>query len=175
MLNVRKLANIVEELLEIDPYIPIKIRWGKWNEILDPTIYWRTGDFKKSLIEIGISSESGLIRTVTVVHSDKIISDSTGINWPDIVQEGTPIFKVSNWPENGRLDENGAFEIWLSKTEVNLVLSKNTIVKKVISGRVCFGLDSCSNVCLVSVCTLSDEEEMQVKDTLEYMIRQNQI
>ncbi len=83
MLNVTKVSNSVSEKIEVDQYIPIKIVWGKWNIFSEETLYWRTGDFKKSLIEIGIASRSGVIRSLTVVHSDKINYNKDKINWPE--------------------------------------------------------------------------------------------
>lgn len=49
----RQSANI-----EYDIYTPINIEFGTWNISKEPTIYWRTGDFKKSLIEIGLGKYS---------------------------------------------------------------------------------------------------------------------
>jgi hypothetical protein len=175
MLNVFELSDKVFEKIEIDPYIPIKIKWGDWDILVEETIYWRTGDFKKSLIEIGIASKSGLLRSLTVVHSDKIYFKEKSMNLTDAIEEGIPKFIISDWPECGRKDECGLFEIYYQEDEVNLILSTNKVSKKVVSGKVSFGLDDISNVCIVSINELSSEEKIQIKDTLEYIKSQNKM
>lgn len=175
MLNISKLNDRIPEIIEADPYIPIKIKWGKWNELEESTVYWRTGDFKKSLIEIGIASESGLIRSITVVTADKIFFDIKKFILSENLKNATPSFSIGYWKQNRRLDENGLLEIHYNDNEINIVLSTNTITQTIVSGKVCFGLDSSSNLCVISVLQPSQEEMLQIKDTLEYMNSQNNI
>ena len=173
MLNVVKVNSAIAEKIELDPYVPVKIRWGQWNLIAEPTIYWRTGDFKNYLVEIGIASKSGIIRSFTVVHTKDILLDATQVAWPKSIEEGTPEFNIREWSESGRRDEKGIAKIHFNGSELSMILSKNTITKKVISGRVCFGLDNESNLCVISVFGLFEEEKAQILDTLKYMSSQN--
>ncbi|GFZ32148.1 hypothetical protein CSC2_26740 [Clostridium zeae] len=175
MLNVVKMNSTIAEKIEIDPYVPVKIRWGQWNLVKEPTIYWRTGDFKNSLIEIGIASKSGVIRSFTIVHSKDIFLDSTHIEFTKSYVEGTPMFDLSNWPESGRLDESGIVEIHYNEGELTVILSKNTVTTKIVSGRIYFGLDTNSNVCAIGICEFSDMEKVQISDTLKYMKDQNKV
>ena len=62
MLKVLRLDKVIQERIFIDQYKPIKIKLGSWSIINEKIIYWRIGDFKKSLAEVGIASKSGLIR-----------------------------------------------------------------------------------------------------------------
>ena len=62
MLKLRKVEEPMKHLIEFDIYVPIKIRVGHWDMSKDHTLYWRTGDFEKSLIEIGLGSETGILR-----------------------------------------------------------------------------------------------------------------
>ncbi|MES9717656.1 hypothetical protein [Bacillus safensis] len=55
MLKVTEYKDSQSINIEYDLYTPINIEFGSWNISKEPTIYWRTGDFKKSLIEIGIA------------------------------------------------------------------------------------------------------------------------
>jgi hypothetical protein len=173
MLNVSKLNDIIPEVIEADPYIPIKIKWGKWNELEESTVYWRTGDFKKSLFEIGIASETGLIRSITVVTADKIFFDTKKFILSENTKDATPSFNIDYWKQNGRLDEDGLLEIHCNDGGINIVLSTNTIANTIVSGKVSFGLDSNSNLCTIGVIQPSQEEMLQIKDTLEYMSSQN--
>jgi hypothetical protein len=170
MLNIINLVSTLDESLEIDPYIPVKIRWGQWNLIDEPTIYWRVGDFKNSLVEIGVSSNSGLIRSFTFVCSKDIFLTNAQVLWPKSYDEGTPMFDISEWPENGRLDEQGLAEIYFNGDDLSVLFSHSLIIKKTtVSGRVCFGFNNDNNLCAIKIFDLTEEEKEQIKDTLNYM------
>lgn len=173
MLNIVNLKSTITEKIEVDPYVPVKIRWGQWDLTLEPTIYWRTGDFKNSLVEIGIASKSGIIRSFTVVYTKDIFLGGTQVQWSKSDEEGTPVFNISEWTESGRLDENGLAEIHYNGSELSVLLSRNTITRRVVSGRVCFDLDNTANLCAITVFSLSEDEKIQISDTLEYMCSQN--
>lgn len=172
MLYITRLASVINEKLEIDPYIPLKIQWGQWKLAEEPTIYWRTGDFKSSLIEIGIAANSGLIRSFTFVHSKDISFTDLQTEWPKLYIEGTPIFDISKWPDSGRLDEQGLARICLYEENISVFFSQSIIVKKICSGRICFGINNDNNLCAIKVHDLTEEEKSQIKDTLNYMSNQ---
>ena len=65
MLKVFKHEETKKENIEFDIYTPINIEFGVWNISKEPTIYWRTGDFNGSLIEIGIGQYKKDIRSIT--------------------------------------------------------------------------------------------------------------
>lgn len=56
--------------IEFDVYTPINIEFGNISE--DKTVYWRTGDFKKSLIEIGFAQKTGEIRSITLTLCENV-------------------------------------------------------------------------------------------------------
>src|SRR5699024_12551131 len=58
--------------IEYDVYTPINIEFGTWNKSKEPTLYWRTGDFKKSLIEIVLGKSTGSIRSITLTLSESV-------------------------------------------------------------------------------------------------------
>ena len=72
MLRVIDKGAVQNISIEYDLYIPINIKFGIWNVLLEPTIYWRTGDLKKSLIEIGFGKIKNEIRSITLVICDKV-------------------------------------------------------------------------------------------------------
>lgn len=174
MLKVVQLSQTISENIETDEYIPLKVRWGNCNIAGEPTIYWRTGDLKKSLLEIGIASKTGLIRSLTIVLSDMIFLNGTRFDRQVPIENGTPTFNVNQWLNTNKVDDPGLFEIHYCDSEVNLILSRNEIMKKVVSGRICFGLDCNSSVCLINISRLTEDESIQIKDTLTFMTSQNQ-
>src|SRR5699024_467101 len=58
--------------IEYDVYTPINIEFGTWNISKEPTLYWRTGNIKKSLIEIGLGKYTGSIRSITLTLSEDV-------------------------------------------------------------------------------------------------------
>ncbi|MBW3701945.1 MULTISPECIES: hypothetical protein [Bacillus] len=54
MLRVTEYKDSQPINIENDLYTPINIEFGNWNISKEPTIYWKTEDFKKFLIKIGI-------------------------------------------------------------------------------------------------------------------------
>lgn len=54
MLRVTKYKDSQPINIENDLYTPINIEFGSWNISKEPTIYWKTEDFKKFPIKIGI-------------------------------------------------------------------------------------------------------------------------
>jgi len=81
-------------------------------------------------VEIGIASNSGLIRSFTFVHSRDIFLTDTQVDWPKLHDEGTPEFDINEWPESGRLDEHGLAEIYFNGDELSVYFSRNVIAKK---------------------------------------------
>ena len=171
MLKVVKINPVIKEKIEVDQYIPIKIRWSEFDSNNKKIIYWRTGDIKKSMLEFGISAISGEIRSLTIVFADKIsfaLKDFSGCN---TFERGTPVFDVSSWIGKRTVDDRGLFEVHYCNEKLYMIISENSISKELISGRVSFGLDAGMNICRISVNGLSNDEKFQIKDTLEYIER----
>lgn len=72
MLRIRDYYPPKFTKVEVDLYIPLTIEFGTWNLSEEPTIYWRTGDFKKSLIEIGVGKDLGDIRSITLTVCENV-------------------------------------------------------------------------------------------------------
>ena len=96
MLKVFRIIDSIKEEIEVDQYIPIKIRWVMRSENAAEIIYWRTGDLKKSMLEIGISAISGEICSLTIVFADNISFASEAPSVISAFESGTPVFDVSN-------------------------------------------------------------------------------
>ena len=175
MLKVLTIIPTIKEEIEVDQYIPIKIRWVQHDASVEELIYWRTGDIKKSMLEIGISAVSGEIRSLTIVSADKISFVSEKFPECDAFESGTPVFDINNWIGKRTVDDAGLFDVQYFNEKLNMIISENHVIKKVISGRVSFGLDANMGICTISVNNLSDDEKFQIKDTLEYIIKTKMI
>ncbi|MFM1652570.1 hypothetical protein ACI7RC_10790 [Brevibacillus sp. B_LB10_24] len=167
MLELLKVYKVSDERIEIDPYIPIDIRW-ELDNTHDRTLYWRTGDFKKSLLELGMSSQ-GVIRSITLTQTDNYFLDSLESNLIGLsVSSGLPVFNVAKVPENGFLDEEERFEVHLRDKEVCIKFGKSKNLTSLIqSGRVRFGIDQSGLLSMVAVVNLTELEYLQLKNTLQ--------
>ncbi|MCG7409204.1 hypothetical protein MH117_17440 [Paenibacillus sp. ACRRX] len=94
MLKVNGIENEgFKETIEFDDYVPFNIEWN-YSTIKGTKIYWRTGDLKKSLLEIGIDSLSGRISSMTLVTSNTIsICEGNLLNNYD--ERGVPSFELT--------------------------------------------------------------------------------
>jgi hypothetical protein len=64
MLEVIGFHPVEDTALEIDEYVPLRFRC---QDTFDPVpLYWRTGDFHRQLIEIGLNPYSGAVCKITV-------------------------------------------------------------------------------------------------------------
>ena len=70
MLKLKRIDKEVKESVEFDVYVPLKIRLEYKKNPNDYNNYWRTGDFERSLIEIGLGSETGILRSFTLTVSN---------------------------------------------------------------------------------------------------------
>lgn len=171
MLKLKLIDNKVSEDIQIDPYIPIKIKFGKWNLVNEETKYWRTGDFKKSLLEVGIASKGGIIRSLTLVEAESINLDSERIiNYTVDTQSGIPVFDLSSWENSNRIDENGFLQVNFCERCLQIIFSDNEIRTQVVNERVKFGLDENGELCCIEVINLSDKEKYELKDSLQFLI-----
>ncbi|MEF2967373.1 hypothetical protein V3851_16160 [Paenibacillus sp. M1] len=170
MLKFNSKKLFLQEEIVIDPYIPIEIKWGDWNEIMEGTHYFRLGDFKKSLLEIGVGSNTGIIRSVTLVETNKVSLNSVKEDSHLINNEyGVPVFDISAVKEKGKVDVYCNLEVNLFGNKLLLKFREDEVDKCIHSGRVIFGANKLNELCYIKVAGLSDEETMELKDSLSYL------
>lgn len=104
--------------------------------------YWRTGDFKKSLLEIGLNQNTGAICKVTVTligsHYKMEVEDST----TTIAHDSLPICDVSEWPKDKFKDEPFGFSTLIGEDSVSIWIAPEAPLKMTYEiGRVGFAAD----------------------------------
>ncbi len=157
MLNVFQKGFLKEVSIVTDKYIPFTLSFGDKNLFLPP-LYWRGGDFKQSLIEIGFAEKTGILQTLTLTSinpknisetSEKLTSgndESLGI----LVCDATLWDKSSDKFENRFIDEAIDFKVKIGQDHLSLVFeSSNKVDQYIINQSVRFGV--CKNNNLVSI------------------------
>ncbi|WP_078577826.1 hypothetical protein [Salipaludibacillus agaradhaerens] len=153
MLKVTKYKESESVNIEYDVYTPINIEFGNWNISKEPTIYWRTGDFKKSLIEIGVGKYTGNIRSITLTLSENVHHMETlDCNMKNITLiNGTPNFQIEEFNDKTYIDENGELNVYIGRDKVFISFSESETVSVVQNDNVGFALDENNMVCGVIV------------------------
>ena len=181
MLKIVNISEILPEIMELDDYIPIIIRWGEADYLnprnlmmLTPKFYWSISD-EFSLIEIGIDSENRIIRVIKVVLAGRVTIQSSEfhINPSLLAQSGMPICQIDEQSSSieltsGYYRENGTFELHIGSNHLCVIFSNLEVVSQIVCGRVRFGLDLNNYFCVLEVVGFSSEEIAQLTKTLKY-------
>jgi hypothetical protein len=169
MLKVTEYKESQSINIEYDIYTPINIEFGTWNISKEPTIYWRTGDFKKSLIEIGVGKYTGNIRSITLSLSENVHKmQDLNLDIKNITLiKGIPNFQVEEYDDKTYIDENGKLNVYIGIDKVLISFSENETVSIVQNENVGFALDKDKMVCGVIVSGMLEHEKNILEEALK--------
>ena len=161
MLKVTEYKENQSINIEYDIYIPINIEFGTWDISKEPTIHWRTGDFKKSLIEIGVGKYTGNIRSITLILTENVHKmENLNLDMKNITLiKGIPNFQVEAYDDKTYIDENSKLNVYIGIDEVLILFSENDIVSIVQNENVGIALDKDQMVCGVIVSGMLEHEK----------------
>ena len=169
MLKVAEYKESQSVNIEYDIYTPINIEFGTWNISKEPTIYWRTGDFKKSLIEIGIGKYTGNIRSITLTLSENVHKmENLNLDMKNITLiNGIPNFQVEKYVDKTYIDEKSKLNVYIGIDKVFILFSENDTVSIVQNDNVGFALDKDKMVCGVLVSGMLKHEKNMLEEALK--------
>lgn len=169
MLKVAEYKESQSVNIEYDIYTPINIEFGTWNISKEPTIYWRTGDFKKSLIEIGIGKYTGNIRSITLTLSENVHKmENLNLDMKNITLiKGIPNFQVEKYVDKTYIDEKSKLNVYIGIDKVFILFSENDTVSIVQNDNVGFALDKDKMVCGVLVSGMLKHEKNMLEEALK--------
>lgn len=158
MLQITSYSCEVESDVELDEYIPLKFQ--ALLDLMSAPLYWRTGDFHKTLIEIGLVNTNdmsqlpgGLVYKITLVSLDpKCLVSDIIFEIPEVgTTNSLPICNILNWPENRFKDEPGPVKVYVGKNEIQIAFTeKADIINIYTNGSTRFGADGNGNLVLLS-------------------------
>lgn len=99
MLTVIEEESKEHETIEMDEYVPFSVEFGVSE--MSPSLYWRGGDGKLSLVEFGMKKTGAICGiTLTSINSENVIQTDQPLtgNLPET--NGLPVFDTTNWPTN---------------------------------------------------------------------------
>lgn len=147
-MNIVDRKMVVNVSIECDEYVPFSITFGV--ERPDLLCYWRMGDGKRSLVEIGVNCKSGALFSLTLVNFDdnniSFIGESYSIGDLPII-EGLPVFDsrefddVRDFAHRFVDDFSEQLVINVFRNAVSLMLTgAESVVRYIQNGDVRFGL-----------------------------------
>ncbi|MDL5593598.1 hypothetical protein QS468_12845 [Bacillus subtilis] len=164
MLKINNISEKKAPEVIVDEYVPLSIRFDPDCRL--PPLYWRGGNGKTSLLEIGVSRSSGVIVSVTVVTVASVsFLSGEGLSEADSVALGVPVCDVREWSGEGGysddfLDDFSAdFDLVMGVSNVAVVFRREASVSRFVkSGNVCFGVSLDGELLSIDVSCLSSVE-----------------
>lgn len=121
----------------MDEYVPLRLRCSHKPDV---PIYWRTGNFDTSLLEVGLHPDTGAICTVTVTGTDlfdpsgfRVMPNATSASAMSRIR-GMPICNIAGWPSDPFIerfrdrfkDEPGPFTVTVGRNNIVVWLGPET-------------------------------------------------
>ena len=166
MLKVLECEGIKKENIDFNMYIPINIEFGVWNISEEPTIYWRTGDFNESLIEIGIGKYKRDIRCITLTICKNVYEVDSYIENKLSKSKGSPILELENTNDEIYIDEKGILKVYIESTSVSIIFSDDKITNCLENNNIEFYLDGNKAVTGIRIKNISNDDKKILKDAL---------
>ncbi len=145
--------------VEFDGYVPMIARVK--GDFQFPPNYWRTGDFKQSLVEIGVDKSTGAICKVAVVSLNKLHNDAAEKADLDSIGLGLPCVKTDAW-NNSTIRIDVEQEVSASLIDDRLVIQFGSVEthfrNAVRCGRLVFQVGDENILCGIEVTDLSPKE-----------------
>lgn len=166
MLKVFKHEETKKENIEFDIYTPINIEFGVWNISKEPTIYWRTGDFNGSLIEIGIGQYKKDIRSITLPICKNVYEVDNYCENTFNIFKGSPILELENINDEIYTDEKGTLKLYIESKSLSIIFSENKISDCLQNDNVYFYLDANKSLVGLKVNNITEENKAILKEAL---------
>jgi hypothetical protein len=141
MLRVTSSSDVKDCTLQVGDYVPISFRCAEAASLTP--FYWRTGDFKKSLLEVGLNQNTGVICKVTVTLIGNYSRAEVEYSTEAItVHHGLPTCEISDWPKDRFKDEPFTFATLIGEDSVAIWVAPEAPLSSIYEiGQVCFGTD----------------------------------
>ncbi|MGG0824525.1 hypothetical protein ABE099_16815 [Paenibacillus turicensis] len=154
--------------IEIDYYVPFTIEI-EHKDIFSSKVYWRTGNLKTSILEIGLDEKTGLLRDITLVSVDKAFSiDVEHTQTIHSTDTGVPVFDIQGDIRNKLCDISQDIFVFLSTNDITVRFGDNIDFSRVNSlGRIYFMFDENNILISISITNLSDYEYSELKESLK--------
>lgn len=168
MLKLKEKINCLATSVVFDEYVPFTAEFE--SDFMSPPLYWRIGDGKSSLMEIGLNESSGVVLSITLtsIKSENVRNENESYVSRASEIEGLPIFDLSAWKNGKCADEFASNFIDEFNFDLELTLGQDFISVSIIDGMeptqyikndsVIFGVDIDGRLTNVDIVNMSKED-----------------
>lgn len=168
MMLIFKEENMCKDIsIDIDEYIPFAVE-VKSQESSSPPLYFRCGDGKHSLMEIGLNRESGSVcsATLTTILADRVNETELPANSDLPETTGLAAFDVSAWDSRSdnyadNFEDSFGSEITLIVGGDYLTLrfeGSEKPVRYIKNGQLRFGIASDGRLSTLDILNLTEDQ-----------------
>lgn len=168
MLKVINKEIVKKESIKFDIYVPINIEFEVENISEEPTIYWRTGNFIDSLIEIGVGKYKKDIRSITLTICKNVYETDNYFNKNFNVLNGSPIVCLGNINDEIYVDEIGELKAYIESKSITIIFSDNEAYYCLQNDNLCFYLNKNNFIIGLKINNIIDEYKKLLKKSLLY-------
>jgi hypothetical protein len=141
---------------EFGEYVPFRI----WCEVerSEPSLYWRTGDLKSTMLEIEIRRQDGQISGVSLLLPGKVSAGFPVLTLPEKSLAGLPAVSVAGWPANRFVDDANPFQVSVDSSRLLVLLKASVATELYVADNVTFGACDDGSLAWMLVNNLSHEK-----------------
>lgn len=132
--------------VQSDDFVPLSFRCLDTYD--SSPLYWRGGDFKNQLLEIGFNSTTGAVCKVTIPLLGIVQREpAPSLTVVDIREKCVPVADLAIWPDRSDInyleryiDEYCNFKVFLEKDKYSMILENTRVIDVVyVIGSMTFG------------------------------------
>ena len=175
MLKFKEKIQRTAASVVFDEYIPFYVNFD-FESIYAPN-YWRVGDGRRSLMEIGLDRDSGAVNSITLTSVNVKNLREISNSYIEYVSEvdGLPTFDLSPWVKQASDDDSSRF-IDEFNVDLDLELGQNCLsvsiipkvepVKYIKNSNILFGLGLDDTLVKIDIIDLSEEDIIAVRNAV---------
>ncbi|OCG66909.1 hypothetical protein A9G41_11860 [Gilliamella sp. Nev5-1] len=164
MLKFIDIYSKVNSNVEIDYYVPFTIDIKENEFFNENSLYWRTGNFDTSLLEIEIGEKSGILKSITLTSVNQITTNDINFKALNTII-GAPILDISRI-KNKIYDYVSEYIVSLTINNITVNMSTKTVAKTIIkTGRITLGFGFENELMFITINNLSSNEYKDLKDS----------
>lgn len=176
MLKFKEEVDCLASSVDFDEYVPFTAEFE--SDSLSPPLYWRVGDGKSSLMEIGLNKDSGAVHSITLtsIKAENVRKDNKDYASSASEKDGLPIFDLSEWRNGNCSDEFASNFIDEFNVDLELTLGQDFISVSIVGGMepvyciknnsVIFGIDVEGALTNIDIINMSQEDIKTVNSAI---------
>jgi hypothetical protein len=166
MLKIVGEIHCQQTYIEFGEYLPFKF-WCDSSEN-HPHLYWRTGNFDTSLIELEIEPISGKIIGAALILPGPIYHEFPSLNFEKLhAKKGFPVIDIKNWPLSRFEEFKKEFQIYVNVNKLLILFDDSISASNVIiSQNISFGICDANTLVWILVSELSAENLNQFEKSV---------